>query len=345
MLAKLGPSEKAALLRELLVCPKSPLQTRQIAVGKLLEAERWHWQRIIKAAPVYKHARIRYWLIFMLLRHGGLRLKEVLTLTADSCFFNQGYIHLASRIVPFNSRIARQLVSVWDTWPGKLAAFPLACETSQIRRNLAECAHACGLESARLNASALRRERGLELEAQGLHPLLAAYFLGKGELSGAFSAQSAMAIIQDHINREKEMKTSARNVFYGQVTKLEKKGILVSVTLETSQGVAVNAIITDASAQSLGLTQGLPVNALVKAPWVSVLPENERALAATENCYQGIVEKISSDGLACEINIAISSGDKLCALYANGASPSDAIQEGTKIIACFSPFSVILTRN
>ena len=141
------------------------------------------------------------------------------------------------------------------------------------------------------------------------------------------------------------MKTSARNVFKGQITKVNKNGILVEVGLETESGLGITAIITQTSCQNMQLAPGKVITAMVKAPWVNVLPSDERAEAAPVNCYEGKVESLLRDNMACEILVELSKGAHVCALYANGASPAAEIAPGASVVVHFSPFSVILTEN
>lgn len=64
------------------------------------------------------------------------------------------------------------------------------------------------------------------------------------------------------------LKTSARNHLRGAVSRLVKGAINTEVTLQTSGGLTVNAIITNESVESLGLDIGKPVSAIVKASHV-----------------------------------------------------------------------------
>lgn len=64
------------------------------------------------------------------------------------------------------------------------------------------------------------------------------------------------------------LKTSARNHLRGKVSRLVKGAINTEVTMETSGGLTVNAIITNESVDSLGLDIGVPVSAIVKASHV-----------------------------------------------------------------------------
>ncbi len=64
------------------------------------------------------------------------------------------------------------------------------------------------------------------------------------------------------------LKTSARNHLRGRVSRLVKGAINTDVTLQTSGGLTVNAIITNESVDSLGLDIGTAASAIVKASHV-----------------------------------------------------------------------------
>jgi molybdate transport system regulatory protein len=64
------------------------------------------------------------------------------------------------------------------------------------------------------------------------------------------------------------LKTSARNHLRGKVSRLVKGAVNTEVTMQTSGGLTVNAIITNESVDSLGLDIGTPVSAIVKASHV-----------------------------------------------------------------------------
>ncbi|NTV96894.1 MAG: TOBE domain-containing protein, partial [Thiobacillus sp.] len=64
------------------------------------------------------------------------------------------------------------------------------------------------------------------------------------------------------------LKTSARNHLRGNVSRLVKGAVNTEVTMETSGGLTVNAIITNESVESLALDIGKPVSAIVKASHV-----------------------------------------------------------------------------
>lgn len=66
------------------------------------------------------------------------------------------------------------------------------------------------------------------------------------------------------------MKISARNILPGKVVKVTEGAVNAEVVLEVAPGVKVTAMITKASAASLGLREGVKAYAVVKASSVMV---------------------------------------------------------------------------
>ncbi len=66
------------------------------------------------------------------------------------------------------------------------------------------------------------------------------------------------------------MKLSASNVIKGKVVKVQKGAVNSEVTLELPGGTQVVSIITNTSAESLGLVEGKQAYAVIKASSVMV---------------------------------------------------------------------------
>lgn len=66
------------------------------------------------------------------------------------------------------------------------------------------------------------------------------------------------------------MKISARNQLKGTVKSVQHGAVNTEVVIEVAPGVEVTSIITKSSAESLGLTTGSTVYAVVKASNVMV---------------------------------------------------------------------------
>ena len=69
------------------------------------------------------------------------------------------------------------------------------------------------------------------------------------------------------------MELSARNRLDGTVQSIETDGIMAEVTVETTGGQTVTAVITTSSVDRLGIAEGDEVNAVIKA--TAVMIENE----------------------------------------------------------------------
>lgn len=312
--------------------------------SELNRVENWLWERMENSRN-NNNSRTRIWLIFMLLRYGGMRLREIMALTPQECQFGAGRLQLPDRNVFLPADVALRIDKVWTHWPGSALDQPLLCDASQLRHTLLHCGVVCGVRSMRLNASNLRRQRELELETEGLHPRLVAFFLGKSVDPVPYGRAVASHLIETHIKVGMKMKTSARNVFRGRIVNLNENGILVEVVIETVNGLKVTVVITKTSFQSMQLACGKEVTALVKAPWVNVVPKENRAEAPYVNCFEGKVESVQRDNMACEILVHLECGIQVCALYAGGASPSASIENGSDVVISFSPFAAILTEN
>ena len=66
------------------------------------------------------------------------------------------------------------------------------------------------------------------------------------------------------------MKLSARNVLKGTIKKVVRGAFNSEVTIELTGGAQVVSIITNASVDSLGLKEGVPAYAVIKASNVMI---------------------------------------------------------------------------
>lgn len=66
------------------------------------------------------------------------------------------------------------------------------------------------------------------------------------------------------------MKLSARNVLKGKVVKVTKGAVNAEVTIELPGGAQVVSIITNTSVENLGLAEGKPAYAVIKASNVMI---------------------------------------------------------------------------
>ncbi|MDR2850480.1 MAG: TOBE domain-containing protein [Desulfovibrio sp.] len=320
---------------------------------ELLAAESYFWKRAAGACGLRERLpRLRIWLIFMLLRYGGLRLAEIFALRLEDMHFKAGYVSVAgafAREVPFSLAVSRRLRQVLDNPEAFPAAGePTRCDASYVRRSLLQCSAACGMSKGVLNARALRHSRAVELGRQGLPLPVVDIFLGRRAAVGIKSVVrcdplEAEKLLREQLQKEFAVETSARNVFQGRISALRQSGLLVEVVLVTAGGLRITAIITDESYRTLSLSEGMLVNASVKAPWVMLqtgAQYDEKTKTSAENYFLGSVERVREDGMVAEVLVALPEGSRICALQ---SKPGNApLRAGDKVTVMFKAFSVIV---
>lgn len=129
------------------------------------------------------------------------------------------------------------------------------------------------------------------------------------------------------------MKTSARNAFRARVTEVRREAVSVVVGLEVAGGHRVSAIITNDSADDLGLVPGREVVALIKASFVTLVSGSPGV-----NCFAGTVIKRVDGEANAEIVLDIGQGKTMTAVV----DKAEDVEVGTRIRARFSAAQVIL---
>lgn len=325
---------------------------RGLAEAGLLAAEIWLEERLYAAAgPRLRHPRVRLWFIFMLLRHAGLQLVEIFRLRGDCLDFGRGLVRVPApggdtgREVPLPLAVAKKLGALWANWEGRELALPFLCDASRVRRSLRQCALACGLSPELFTARELRRHRGLELAAAGVHPSLVDTFLGRDAAEKKslvrFDADAARWLLRERI--QGHARTSARNHFRGRVTGVRHKGLLADVSFATASGLEVRARITGRSCRSLGLAPGVIVSGAVKALWIEARPpQPEGTPDDGTNRLAGTVDSLRREDGYVETLITLDDGGEACSVRP-AAEMEWLCEAGARVEIVFSPAAVILT--
>ena len=115
------------------------------------------------------------------------------------------------------------------------------------------------------------------------------------------------------------MKISARNVFEGTITALVDGAVNAEVEITTPGGDRIVAVVTESSAQSLGLAVGKPAMAFVKAPWVIVMADKGGTKLSARNQLAGVVQHIEKGAINSEIAIKLPGGTLVHAVITNEA--------------------------
>lgn len=139
-----------------------------------------------------------------------------------------------------------------------------------------------------------------------------------------------------------KMRTSARNQFFGTVTRVTRGAVNDEVELGIAGGQAIVAIVTRESAENLGLAPGRQAFALVKSSSVIVMTDGDGARLSTRNRLKGEVARLMRGAVNSEVVIALAGGGSVAATITNESVDVLGLAEGTTATALFKASSVIL---
>ncbi|HGH4623194.1 molybdenum-dependent transcriptional regulator [Enterobacter cloacae] len=136
------------------------------------------------------------------------------------------------------------------------------------------------------------------------------------------------------------LQTSARNQWFGTVTARDNGQVQQHIEILLADGTTrLKAAVTTQSGERLGLDEGKEVLVLLKAPWVAVTHDAERAKAA-DNQLQGTIRHIERGEAQCEVLMTLPDGQMLCATVA--LSEAQELEEGAVVTAYFNADRVII---
>lgn len=137
------------------------------------------------------------------------------------------------------------------------------------------------------------------------------------------------------------MHTSARNEFSGTVTAVTQGAVNAEVVLDIGGGQQLVAIITNASANGLGLAAGKPAVALIKAPWV-ILTTDDSLKTSARNRLCGSVSAVQEGAVNGEVVLDIGGGKSLAAIVTNASIRSLGLKPGARACALIKASHIIL---
>jgi len=139
------------------------------------------------------------------------------------------------------------------------------------------------------------------------------------------------------------MKTSARNQFAGQIVALREGHVDFEVRLRLDGENELVAVITRDSAESLGLTIGMEISALVKSS--SVLLLNDPTMRTTaRNHLWGEITRIHDGPVNSEVTLNMASGKSICAVVTHDSIGRLGLAVGGRACAVFKASAVILCK-
>lgn len=138
------------------------------------------------------------------------------------------------------------------------------------------------------------------------------------------------------------MAISARNLFRGKVTALHAGPINAEVEITTASGDRIVAMLTDASAKSLGLAAGKEAVAIVKAPWVILTTGAPEFRFSARNQMRGTVAKVARGAVNSQVTLTLAGGSSLSAVVTNEAADELGLAVGVEATALFKASHVLV---
>jgi len=142
--------------------------------------------------------------------------------------------------------------------------------------------------------------------------------------------------------RRMSMVTSARNQFFGKISRVVRGKVNAEVELALKGGDRITAIITNESLDDLALRVGGEAFALVKAPWVILYTGGENIKLSTRNRFTGVVVKVIPGAVNSQVKLRLKGGSMLSAVVTRESVRELALKPGAAVGAAFKAASVIL---
>lgn len=328
------------------------LSTAQLdTLGQAIQA--WH-HRARGASQAA--ARGRMVLVYLMLRHTGASLGEVLALD-DRASFDlpasavtlRGSRGGAPRTIPLPQHVAGQLGRLladrsYDGQRGTL--FHL--DSGYVRRQLYALAKECGIPKDCAGPRVIRVSRAVEQLRGGVPmPVVQAQLgLATATTTAAlvrYDEPDIARICRAFLRQESRAKTSARNVFPAVIEALRPGPVLTEVRATTQGGLLLTTIVTNHSVDHMGLEPGLPVEASVKAPLVMVAAGAARPRCSADNAWPGKVGSVRMDACVAEVVLILDGGEEVCAVAGATAWEAVALRQGDRGWALIDASAVVLT--
>jgi len=138
------------------------------------------------------------------------------------------------------------------------------------------------------------------------------------------------------------MKISARNILAGKVDQVIKGAVNSEVDLTLDGGQKIVAVITNVSAEALGLKTGSSAFAIVKANEVIVGKGAESGRFSARNVLAGKISKLDDGAVSSEVVISLAGGSEVVASITKTSVVALDLQAGDNVSAIIKASNVIL---
>lgn len=139
-----------------------------------------------------------------------------------------------------------------------------------------------------------------------------------------------------------EQKISARNVWLGKVSAIERGVVNSVVTIALKGKDSIVSMISDDSVQQLGLSHGMEVLVIVKASSVMLGHEIASEKISARNLLRGQVHRLVPGAVNDEITIDLACGNTVTAIVTSASAKRLDITVGSDITAVIKASDVVL---
>lgn len=319
---------------------------------QLIQLE-WSFRQWARTTSRYETrlARRRILTAFLLIRHTGATLEEVLALSLETDLGEHTILirdheppQQVVREVPLVGHIAREIKESLEN-PDMYSALtgPDTLTPSVVRHKFHQRAKACGFPEALGSPEKIRLARAMELHREGASPSEMEQLLGCSISSGKSPftpARERAGTSQPEADLfNKNLK---RNHYPGRIVEVHRDALQSQVILCTPEGHHITAIVSNDSADRLALQPGNRVTAEIKAHAVSPRTNDTYATSSIDNCFTGEIVGINRGRVSWECIIDIGGGTTLYSLVSVHYAATLRLKVGEKVWVSFNSFAVIL---
>jgi molybdate transport system regulatory protein len=138
------------------------------------------------------------------------------------------------------------------------------------------------------------------------------------------------------------MRISARNVLAGTVKSVIKGAVNAEVTLALEGGEAVVAVITNSSAESLGLEPGKSAYAVIKASEVMIGVGVAASSISARNVLPGVIANVQQGAVNSEVEVQLAGGTKVVASITKASVERLQLHKGVSVSAVVKASNVLV---
>jgi molybdate transport system regulatory protein len=138
------------------------------------------------------------------------------------------------------------------------------------------------------------------------------------------------------------MKISARNILAGKIRMVTKGAVNAELTFDMEGGETVVAVITNSSADSLGLEPGKAAYAVIKASEVMIGIGIDASNISARNVLQGEVLRVEQGAVNSEVEVQLAGGTTVVASITKASVQSLELRPGSKVSAIVKASNVLI---